>query len=286
MAIWRVLMGAVVLFPMLLAAPSFAAPDQQSLAKAKQTMRAEFQSAVEGATREIESGQVHGSRLATAYRTRGVNRSHLLAYDKAIEDFSTAIELDGFNPQYYQDRAIAYLRAREFSKADTDLEMVLGLDRTNFSALREKGRTAFYRGDYAAAEGFFLHASRSADREGLAYSMLWVSLAAQRAGKPSPLNITVPSGQDRSQWPVPVAELLKGSISAEQFLAQTDATNPRAYLMLQCEAQFYLGQYYLTKGEKDLARKSFSAAVETGITDFMEYDWALREIEALAGTAR
>jgi lipoprotein NlpI len=284
-AIWRVLMRAFFVLAVVIAAPSFAAPGQESLAQAKQSMRAGFQSGVEGATREIESGQMHGSRLAEAYRTRGVNQSHLLAYDKAIEDFSKAIELDGFNPQYYQDRAIAYLRAREFSKADTDLEMVLGLDRSNFSALREKGRTAFYRGDYGPAEGFFLQASRSADREGMVYSMLWVSLAAQRAGKPSPLNITVPSGQDRSQWPVPVAELLKGSISPEQYLALADATNPRAYLMLQCEAQFYLGQYYLTKGEKDLARRSFSAAVLTGVTDFMEYDWALRELEVLAGTA-
>lgn len=85
---------------------------------------------------------------------------------------------------------------------------------------------------------------------------------------------------------MPVAELLKGSISPQQYLAQADAANPRAYLMLQCEVQFYLGQYYLTKGEKDLARQSFSAAVETGVTDFMEYDWALRELEVLAAVAR
>lgn len=285
MANWRALVRAVVLSCTVIATPGLAAPDQQSLFQAKQKMRAAFEAEVDGATREIASGQIQGQRLAAAHRIRGVNLSHLLAYGKAIEDFSKAIEIDGFNPQYYQDRAIAYLRAREFAKADTDLEMVLGLDRTNFSALREKGRTAFYRGEHDEAASFFLQASHSADQEGMVYSMLWVSIATQRAGKPSPLNITVPNGQARSQWPVPVAEMLKEVLSPEQMLAQADAQNPRAYLMLQCEAQFYLGQYYLAKGQKDLARQSFTAAVETGVTDFMEYDWALRELEVL-GVAR
>ena len=286
MANWYGLIRAVVLSWAVIATPCISAPDQQSLSQAKQKMRAGFQSVVDDAARAIESGQVQGKRLAAAYRNRGVNYSHLLAYDKAIEDFSKAIEIDGFNPQYYQDRAIAYLRAREFAEADRDLEMVLGLDRTNFSALREKGRTAFYRGNYEEAAGFFLQASRSADPEGKIYSMLWVSIAAQRGGKPSPLNITVPKGQERSQWPVPVAELLTGALSPQQLLALAEPDNPRAYLMLQCEARFYLGQYYLMKGEKELARQSFTAAVDTGVTDFMEYDWALRELEVLSVAPR
>ncbi len=278
---WLNGLRALALLSLLMGAPGFAAPDHDALLQAKERLRAGFESEVTTATREIDSGQYEGPFLAHLLRDRGVNYSHLLAYDKAIADFTRAIEIDGFNPQFYQDRAIAYLRAREFAKAETDLAMVLGLDRNNFGALREKGRIAFYQGDLSEAVNYFLQASRNVDAEGKVYSMLWVSIAAQRAGRPSPLTIQSPNETARGQWPVPVAELFTGASTPEKLLERAESDNPRTHLMLQCEAQFYLGEYYLMKGEKELARASFNAAVETGITDFMEYDWALRELELL-----
>lgn len=260
-----------------------AAPDPEALLQSKSRLREGFASQVQETTRQIDSGQHQGKALARLLRERGVNQSHLLAYDKAIEDFSRAIDIDGFNTQYYQDRAVAYLRSRQFTKAEEDLGMLLGLDRGNFSGLREKGRTAFYRGNFLEAADYFLQAAQTPDREAKLYAMLWVSMAAQRAGRPSPISIEAPSDAARDQWPVPIAELFIGRITPEQVKERAEANNPRAHLMLQCEAQFYLGQHYLIKGEKELARASFMAAVDTGITDFMEYDWAVRELEMLSG---
>jgi lipoprotein NlpI len=275
-------------FLLLIALPgtSIAAPDQEALEQAKQQMRAGFQAEVDETTRQIASGQVEGKRLASIYRTRGVDQSHLLNYQKAIEDFTRSIEIDGFNPQYYQDRAIAYLRARNFAKADTDLEMALGLDRTNFSALREKGRTAFYLGQHDEAASYFVRAAQQADGDGRIYAALWAAIAAKRAGKPAPLAFNMPEDNARLQWPGPVIKLFSGTMSPEQVLTLSDAVNPRTHLMLQCEAQFYLGQYYLLQGQRDLARSSFKAAVDTGVTDFMEYDWAARELEVLASSGK
>lgn len=259
---------------------ALAAPDSVALAQTREAMTAAYSKQVEDATRAIDSGRLEGEALADAYRKRGVGSSHLGQYAAAVTDFSRAIDLDGFNPQYYQDRAIAYLRLREFTQANTDLDMVLGLDRDNFNGLREKGRVAFYQGDFDGAMRHFVKASRVIERDGQVYAAMWVNMAALRAGYPAPMSLEL-SGNARERWPVPAALLLQGEGSPEAVLKRADVDNPGTFLSLQCEAHFYVGQHHLLKGRKDEARASFQAAVDTGKTDYMEYDWALRELELL-----
>jgi lipoprotein NlpI len=57
--------------------------------------------------------------------------------------------------------------------------------------------------------------------------------------------------------------------------------DPETYLKLQCEAQFYVGQQYLIAGDRERARHAFEAAVATGVTEFLELDWARHELESL-----
>lgn len=273
--------GFVALLAVVLASGAWAAPEQVAVVQARENLLAAFQAQVDEATRALSSGGLEGQRLALQLRKRGVGYSHLQQYDLAVADFTRAIELDGFNPQFYQDRAISYLRQRDFARASTDLDMVLGLDRDNFGGLREKGRVAFYQGDFDRAAQYFLQASRVVDRDGQIYAALWVNLAAQRAGKPATLRVEASGGNARVRWPVPVADLYAGTLEPERVLEMADSSNPQTFLSLQCEAQFYLGQYYLMKGRKDDARASFQAAVDTGKTDYMEYDWSVRELELL-----
>lgn len=257
---------------------AWAAPDRAALAQAREDLMAGFRKQVEEANRAIDSGRLEGQALAQAYRARGVGHSHLAQYPRAISDFTQAIEIDGFNPQFYQDRAIAFLRMREFLRANTDLDMVLGLDRDNFNGLREKGRVAFYQGDFDGASRYFLQASRVTTGEGQVYAALWTNLAALRGGRQAPLNF---ESTGRKRWPLPVADLLLGQSTPEQMLELADSPNAGTYLSYQCEARFYLGQHYLVQGRRDEARASFQAAVDTGKVDYMEYDWALRELESL-----
>lgn len=276
----RVLSGWLLTGLMCLQA-ALAAPDQVALAQAREELRAEFSAQVAAADRAIASGSLEGQRLADQLRKRGVGHSHLGQYDLALVDFTQAIELDGFNPQYYQDRAIAYLRTRDFVRANTDLDMVLGLDRENFSALREKGRVAFYQGDFATAMRYFAQASRSVAHDGQIYAAIWANVAALRAGRPAVLKLQLSSDGSRSRWPVPVAQLLLGERTVEEVLQRADSSNPRTYLSMQCEAHFYIGQHHLIQGRREQARESFQAAVDTGKSDDLEYDWALRELESL-----
>ncbi|MCW5620936.1 MAG: hypothetical protein KIS79_07525 [Burkholderiales bacterium] len=229
---------------------------------------------------QIESGSVEGGDLAEAFRNRGVARSHLVQYAEALEDFTRAIDIDQLNAQYYEDRAIIYLKLREYEAAAYDLDMALGLEPSRSSAFREKGRLAFYRKDFHTAAQEFTRALQTAQGETVVYSAMWLELALQRGGSDGQGPIGQVAAQlSPDQWPAPVVQMLAGTLAPEAAIAAATSVNPRQTLMQQCEAYFYAGQQYLIRQEPDKARAAFESAVATGVAEFLEYDWAVQELE-------
>ncbi|MEO8631064.1 MAG: hypothetical protein ABI612_23645 [Betaproteobacteria bacterium] len=233
-------------------------------------------------TAQIESGKGSGVELAEAYRHRAIAYNYLLDYRAALADFDHAIELNQLDAGYYEDRAISYLKLREFHKANTDLEMALGLDSKRASARREKGRMAAYQGEFQQASNEFLRALSGTSGEATVYGAIWLHIALNRAGRgtQSPLKaITKPL--DAQTWPWPVVQMLLGKTTPQDAIdAATKVPSEDALLRL-CEANFYAGEQYLIQGDRERARAAFEAAKATQITDFVEYDWAVRELEQL-----
>ncbi len=90
---------------------------------------------------------------------------------------------------------------------------------------------------------------------------------------------------DMFYWPGPVISLFLGKTTPKKVLAAArDPFLPkRAQLDLACEAYFYVGQYFLLRGESDEAVRLFRKALDTNATDFVEYDAAKVELERLGG---
>jgi tetratricopeptide (TPR) repeat protein len=80
----------------------------------------EFRDAVEANTKTIEIAQT-SSQAATAYNNRGVANSRLGLTQSAIDDYTTAIEID---PQalYFSNRGWAYLDLGKTALADVDFD--------------------------------------------------------------------------------------------------------------------------------------------------------------------
>jgi lipoprotein NlpI len=237
---------------------------------------------VEALTGEIESGRLEGKDLADIYRLRGVAYSQLDEEERAVQDFSSAIELEQVNVEYYADRAIGYLRLREFAKANTDLDMALGLNPKYPPGHREKGRLSAYQWEWDNAARSFALAMENDQGMGAAYGAIWLQVAAMRAG----LEVTTPLPQlaaalPPSQWPVPIVQMLIGKISPEEAIAAADNRNPAVYLEQKCEVYFYAGEHYMAHKDIERAHAAFEAAIATGVTEFLEYDWARRELELI-----
>jgi lipoprotein NlpI len=161
--------------------------------------------------------------------------------------------------------------------------MALGLENKRSSSFREKGRLAFYQGDFALAAREFQRALETAKGEGIIYSAIWLHLAIARGALAGEAPLAPILAQiDASRWPAPVLQMYTGAIEPQEALAAAVSRDPREDLLLKCEAYFYVGQQYLIRGDKDQARAAFEMALATGATEFLEYDWSRRELDLLA----
>jgi lipoprotein NlpI len=278
--------AALVLTLALIPPTTFAAqaagPSAEQLARAAETKHTSLVDEVDRLTADIDSGRLRGKELAEAFRRRGIALSWLTQNQRAVEDIGKAIELEQLSPQYYEDRAITYLKLGELARAQTDLAMALGLESKRPTAHREEGRLASYRGQHARAARSFALAMDNDEGIGAVYAAIWLHIAAMRGGldASSPLRHfgeVLPS----AQWPAPVIQMLTGAIQPEEAIAMAQSPDVDTDQAQKCEAYFYAGQQYLLNQKPDAAKAAFEGAVATGMTEFLEYDWALRELELL-----
>ena len=265
------------------ALPVMAAPALSDLAQQVRTERVQaYERMVLQLSARIENGEAQGKDLAELFRNRGVARNYLLQYAEALQDFSRAVEIDQVNPQNYEDRAITHIKLREYESAARDLDMTLGLDSKRASAYREKGRLAFYQKDFYRASQEFSRALQHAEGDQVVYAVMWIELALRRGDidRQGPIGMIAAQIQPE-QWPAPVVQMLAGQMEPEAAIEAASGSNPRQTLMKQGEAYFNAAQQYLVRGERDKAKAAFEAAVATDVTEFMEYDWSVQELEVL-----
>ena len=83
------------------------------------------------------------------------------------------------------------------------------------------------------------------------------------------------SALTQSDWPFPVVELFLGRRTATATLAA--ATKPDE----RCEAQYYIGEWYLLHDDKTAAPPALEAAADTCPKNFDEYQLVQAELRHL-----
>ncbi|XP_031570260.1 protein SGT1 homolog [Actinia tenebrosa] len=76
-------------------------------------------------------------------------------YQLALQKYTNAIELNGFNPKYYVKRATTYFKLGNFRDACTDANVAIDLDSKNIKAHLRKGVSLFHLGEFADAKQAF-----------------------------------------------------------------------------------------------------------------------------------
>jgi lipoprotein NlpI len=257
-------------------------PDSDLARQLQAERRQRMEHIIVRSSAQIESGSLEGRELASAFRARSLARSALLQHAEALTDIVRAVELDPFNPQYYEDRARVYLKLREFKPVSEDLDMALGLDNKRWSAQRDKGRLLAYQGAFLDAAAEFSRALRLSDQESAPYNALWLDLALRRGGKDGTGVVDrILEDLDAKDWPALVLAAFRGRASPEEVIEAAGTIDPRKAIAEKCEAYFYAGQLYLLRGDMEQAKTAFTAAVGTAAIEHLEYDWALRELELL-----
>jgi lipoprotein NlpI len=125
----------------------------------------------------------------------------------------------------------------------------------------------------AAAESFL----RATELDHDAYSVIWRYLARQHGGANGEAELAANAERLKSKdWPYPVIEMYLGQRLPGAALSAAHRPEDR------CEAQFYIGEWYMFRGDRVAAAAAFRDAAATCPKDFNEYAGALAELNRLS----
>jgi lipoprotein NlpI len=106
--------------------------------------------------------------------------------------------------------------------------------------------------------------------------MLFRYLAQRRVGETAAAELEANAGRLKSkQWPYAVVDLYLGKRSPAATLEAAKGSSER------CEAEFYVGQWHILKGDAAAAAAAHKIAADTCPKDFHEYLAAVAELKRL-----
>jgi lipoprotein NlpI len=225
-------------------------------------------------TKVINSGRLKGSALAEIYRERGIHYAELGHYDKAVADFSNAVEL---NPNYvtaFIGRANAYAKLEQYKAAYQDFATAQKLSPKNTAIYIMRGSLNFLLGRFedAVADYRYYLSLKPNDM----YRMLWLHLSQKYLDKNGPSDLARYSKNvNLDEWPGALIKLYLGQVGPDDFLKAFRKNMNTMEASFLCEGSYYLGQYFLLTGKQNLAADSFYQAVKSNAKDNIEYEFAL-----------
>ncbi len=212
-------------------------------------------------------------RYEDAFVNRGIAYAGKGDTDRAISEFTAALMLDGSDAAAYRNRGDAYVDKGEIALAREDYDEAIRRAPDDADTYRSRGYLRFYAGEFAAAAGDLARVLAAEPDD--TYAMLWAYLATARVGAANRDGLARSVAAGRSDWPLPVIELMLGRRTAEATIAA--AATPGE----QCEAQFYVGEWKLLRDDKAGAAAAWQGAVERCPKSFIEYKGARAELERL-----
>jgi lipoprotein NlpI len=271
------------------------------------------EASIKACTRAIEFDGLERPELAKAYFVRGLEWAALRNHDRAIADYSTAIELDAKLPDVHYSRALslsekgdheraiadyetamqlapkdtkAYLgRAVEWSvtgeykRAIADYEQVMRLDPKSMDPWFGRGRAHFYAGDFMAAASDFVRAHRM---DPSLYTALWLYLARKRADIPGEKTLAQEAGTNGDgDWPASIVGLYLGRTTPEAVQKAAAHPDPTRARDQRCEASFYMAHWHLLRGARENAARLLDEARKACPGTFIEHEGSVAELRRL-----
>jgi tetratricopeptide (TPR) repeat protein len=215
------------------------------------------------------SGRSH----VNIYVNRGVAHALKGDFDHSLSDYYEAIRIDPNYARAFASRGHVFRHIGNYARAISDYSEALRLDPSDTGTYADRGFVHFITADYPQAAADLAQAIA---RQPEPYPVLWRYLARVRAGGDGTAELAAAAGELKSKaWPYPVVEFYLGKRSAEDMAAAAPGAEDR------CEAQFYVGEWRLARGDRVKAKEALEAAKATCPQSFYEYDGAVAELGRL-----
>jgi lipoprotein NlpI len=189
-------------------------------------------------------------------------------YEDAIRLFSAAINSDQLTlagrAQAFSYRGIskATLGDDGGAKSDLDLSVALMSD-YGADAYANRGFFELVQGDAATAASDLV---KSAHLTLWPYNVLWLKLAREKAHLPDADDVSLSNNANKlalSDWPGPLLKFLGGEATRDEVRKTAGESDPSKRAERLCDADFYVAEADLAKGDTGEAKSGFMHAVES-----------------------
>jgi tetratricopeptide (TPR) repeat protein len=119
---------------------------------------AEGQAGIDACTPPIQSGQLSGQDLAYLLGFRGADYSQVGQYQRAIQDYDQAIQLEPGDSSLFYQRGNAYRRLGQYQRAIQDYDQAIKLEPLYSPAFYWRGQAKLKTGDNAGGNADIAHA--------------------------------------------------------------------------------------------------------------------------------
>jgi lipoprotein NlpI len=251
---------------------------------------ADFETAIGLAPNDGNIGFIENGGLARATNNRlkangykELAKTYIFAGQetKAAETLDRAVNAFPNVGTFYALRA-SYYEHRDAKRAYADLDTAIALDPLEVRALNQRARLAFTDGNYTAAAKDWSqawHGNRGDLDIHETYLPIWIYMLEARGDNAQAMSgLARPANEIKAKaWPYPVASFYLGQLSVEELDAAAAGNDQK------CEANFYVGEWHLLKGDVASARQRFEQALGSCPSNFIERTMTEIEVTRLPG---
>lgn len=239
--------------------------------------RGDAASAIGSLTKALDAPDLAPNLKVTAYLDRARSYLAIGSCAPAMTDANSA------KAQGADDSTVTLLVAgsqycaRDFHAADASYSTAMSANPS--PALHFiRGRTRWAMSDFAGAVSDF--SALNAANPKYPYSVIWLAVAEYRRGDPDLAALAgMADHLDTDAWPRPIVSLFLGKAAPEDVNAAAAKGDATAVLNQQCEANFYIAEWRLTKSDATGAKPLLQAAIDKCPRTFIEKDAAKIEFE-------
>lgn len=227
----------------------------------------------------IAAGDLNPTLLPAAYRGRGLAYLRQKQCKPALSDLDEYIRLKPGDVQGLEWRGDAHACLGEFAAAEADLSQVVAA-RPNRDVYWLRGRQRWRMQNFSGAADDFAQLVRLQPK--FSYAVLWLELSRARGGVLDPkIGAHDVDELDSRDWPTPLIKLFVGEAKPEDMAAAAARGDADKIAGQQCEADFYLAEWWLARNDAASAKPLLQTAADKCPKNFVEYDGARFELSTL-----
>lgn len=202
----------------------------------------------------------------------------------AQSDYYRILQIKPNIPEIYNHIGIHAMRSKQVDIAYLAFDSALELDSKQYYVYLNRGVTLYnnYRYQQAKEDLTVFYENNTDDP----FAMIWLYLAEKELDEQKAknnLHIRYEKVTDKSKWGYGIIAFYLGEINEKKIVAQAqeDVEDNRMLAERLCEVYFYLGKYYLSKGDNESAKTLFKLSLTNDVPYYIEYYQSKLELEQL-----